>query len=86
MGHFVLEVKRVIVDPAAWPRAATRLVAGLEQMAAVAGARRVTLQTGGEQPEAKALYPKIGYRYTRGYSPYDTATSQSVCFEKHPEA
>ena len=35
---------------------------------------------------AAALYPKIGYRYTRGYSPYDTATSQSVCFEKHPEA
>ncbi|MEV7135232.1 Mov34/MPN/PAD-1 family protein [Arthrobacter sp. NPDC093128] len=42
------------------PRAATRLVAGLAQMAAVAGARRVILQTGDEQPEAEALYPKIG--------------------------
>lgn len=46
--------------PSAWPRAATRLVAGLEQMAAAAGARRVILQTGGKQPEAEALYPKIG--------------------------
>jgi len=35
-------------------------VAGLEQMAAAAGARRVILQTGGNQPEAEALYPKIG--------------------------
>jgi hypothetical protein len=43
----------------AWPRAATRLVARLEQMAAAAGARRVILQTGGNQPEAEALYPKI---------------------------
>ena len=39
---------------------ATRLVAGLEQMAAAAGARRAVLQTGGNQPEAEALYPKIG--------------------------
>lgn len=86
MGHFVLEVKRVLVDPpSAWPRAATRLVAGLEQMAAAAGARRVILQTGGKQPEAEALYRKIGYRQIPAYPPYDTAIPSSVCFEKQLE-
>lgn len=39
----------------AWPRAATRLVAELERIAAAAGAP-VILQTGGNNPEAEALY------------------------------
>ena len=34
----------------------------------------------------EGLYPKNGQRYTSDYSPCDTATSQSVCFEKQPEA
>jgi GNAT superfamily N-acetyltransferase len=80
------EVKRVIVDPAARSLgAATRLMAGLEQIAAAAGARRVILQTGGKQPEAEALYRKIGYRQIPAYPPYDTAIPASVCFEKEPE-
>lgn len=81
------EVKRVIVDPAARGLgAATRLMAGLEQIAAAAGARRVILQTGGKQPEAEALYRKIGYRQIPAYPPYDTAIPASVCFEKELES
>jgi GNAT superfamily N-acetyltransferase len=80
------EVKRVIVDPAARGLgAATRLMAGLEQIATAAGARRVILQTGGKQPEAEALYRKIGYRQIPAYPPYDTAIPASVCFEKELE-
>jgi GNAT superfamily N-acetyltransferase len=80
------EVKRVIVDPAARGLgAATQLMAGLEQIAAAAGARRVILQTGGKQAEAEALYRKIGYRQIPAYPPYDTAIPSSVCFEKQLE-
>ncbi|MET3144137.1 UNVERIFIED_ORG: GNAT superfamily N-acetyltransferase [Arthrobacter sp. UYEF10] len=80
------EVKRVIVDPAARGLgAATQLMAGLEQIAAAAGARRVILQTGGKQPEAEALYRKIGYREIPVYPPYNTAIPSSVCFEKELE-
>jgi len=80
------EVKRVIVDPAARGLgAATQLMAGLEQIAAAAGARRVILQTGGKQPEAEALYRKIGYRQIPAYPPHDTAIPSSVCFEKELE-
>ncbi|MBT2548106.1 GNAT family N-acetyltransferase [Arthrobacter sp. ISL-65] len=80
------EVKRVIVDPAARGLgAATHLMATLEQIAAAAGARRLILQTGGKQPEAEALYRKIGYRQIPAYAPYDTAIPSSICFEKELE-
>lgn len=77
------EVKRVIVDPAARGLgAARRLMAGLEQIAAAAGAKRVVLQTGGKQREAEALYRKLGYRQIPTYPPYDDAIPTSICFEK----
>ncbi|CAN7319625.1 GNAT family N-acetyltransferase [Arthrobacter sp. LjRoot78] len=90
MGHGALrrlngewEVKRVITDPAARGLgAATVLMAELERIAASAGARRVILQTGGKQPEAEALYRKLGYRQIPTYPPYEHAIPTSICFAK----
>jgi GNAT superfamily N-acetyltransferase len=90
MGHGALrrlngewEVKRVITDPAArGTGAATALMTELERIAASAGARRVILQTGGKQPEAEALYKKLGYTQIPTYPPYEHAIPTSICFAK----
>jgi len=77
------EVKRVISDPAARGMgAATVLMAELERIAASAGARRVILQTGGKQPEAEAVYRKLGYRQIPTYPPYEHSIPSSICFAK----
>ncbi|MEV7661920.1 GNAT family N-acetyltransferase [Paenarthrobacter sp. NPDC089316] len=77
------EIKRVITDPAArGTGAATALMAELERIASGAGASRLILQTGGKQPEAEALYRKLGYRQIPAYPPYDHAIPASICFEK----
>jgi len=77
------EVKRVIIDPAARGLgAATVLMAELERIAATDGARRVILQTGGKQPEAEALYRKLGYSQIPTYPPYEHSIPSSICFAK----
>ncbi|MFB9747904.1 GNAT family N-acetyltransferase [Leifsonia shinshuensis] len=77
-----LEVKRVYVDPRARGRGASRtLMAELERLAAVRGASRLILQTGDRQPEAIALYERIGYRAIPIFPPY-VRFSASRCFAK----
>ena len=77
------EVKRVITDPAARGMgAATVLMAELERIAASAGARRVILQTGGKQPEAEAVYRKLGYRQIPPILPTSTPSRRRSALQK----
>lgn len=77
------EVKRVFT--AAHVRgglgAGRALMAGVEDLARRHGARRVILQTGDRQPDAVALYEKIGYTRIPIYPPY-LVLPYSNCFEK----
>ncbi|MFH8251913.1 GNAT family N-acetyltransferase [Microbacterium sp. B2969] len=77
-----LEVKRVFVDPGARGSGVSRaLMAELERIAVAEGAGRLILQTGDRQPDAIALYEKIGYTRIPIYPPY-LDISFSHCFEK----
>lgn len=77
-----LEVKRVFVHHHARGRGASRaLMAELERLAAERGARRLILQTGDRQPEAIALYERIGYRAIEVFPPYARFPA-SRCFAK----
>lgn len=77
-----LEVKRVYVEPGARGSGLSRvLMAELDRVAFDAGVGRLVLQTGDRQPDAVALYEKIGYTPIPIYPPY-TEISFSQCFEK----
>ncbi|WP_241490496.1 GNAT family N-acetyltransferase [Microbacterium testaceum] len=77
-----LEVKRVFVDPRARGRGASRtMMAALERLAVARGAERLILQTGDRQPEAIALYERIGYRAIPVFEPY-VRFAESRCFAK----
>lgn len=77
-----VEIKRVYVDPRARGRGASRvLLAELERRAEARGATRVILQTGDRQPDAVALYERLGYTPIPIYEPY-TALDFSICMEK----
>jgi len=58
------------------------LMAEVESIAREGGARRLVLQTGDRQPDAVALYEKIGFTRIPTYEPYVTTIPQSICFEK----
>lgn len=69
-----VEIKRVYVEPAHRRRGlARRIMAALEDSAARAGHRSVVLNSGQEQPEALALYDRLGYRPVPGYGVYACA-------------
>jgi len=77
------EVKRVIVDGDQRGRGVGRaLMNELERIARAAGVPRLILQTGSKQPDAVALYEKIGYTPIPIYEPYIEAIPHSFCFEK----
>lgn len=77
------EVKRVVVLESERGRGIASLLMGeIEAIAARGGASRVILQTGDQQPEAVALYSKLGYTPIPVYEPYATAIPFSLCFEK----
>jgi len=77
-----LEVKRVFVDRRARGQGASRaLMAELERLALARGASRLILQTGDRQPEAIALYERIGYRAIEIFPPYARFPA-SRCFAK----
>lgn len=70
----VVEIKRMYVPEAMRRRGLARLMlAALEARAAAAGAHRVVLNTGLEQPEAVAVYHSAGYRPIDGYGFYADA-------------
>lgn len=69
-----VEIKRVYVEPAHRRHGlARRIMAALEDSAARAGHRSVVLNTGQQQPEALALYDRLGYRPVAGYGVYACA-------------
>ncbi|WP_373512129.1 GNAT family N-acetyltransferase [Persicitalea sp.] len=76
------EVKRMYVTPEGRGKGvATKILAELESWAAELGCRYCILETGKRQPEAIALYKKMGYRIIKNYGPY-AGVENSVCFEK----
>jgi len=77
-----LEVKRVFVHRHARGKGASRaLMTELERLARARGASRLILQTGDRQPEAIALYERIGYRPIEIFPPY-VRFPASRCFAK----
>jgi putative acetyltransferase len=60
---------------------ASMILSALEAWAAELGFRRCILETGLNQPEALALYPKNGYTRIPNYGQYE-GVENSVCFEK----
>ena len=69
-----VEIKRMYVLEHARRRGLARLMlAELEATAREAGAHRVELNTGDQQPEAIALYESSGYQLTRGFGHYACA-------------
>jgi GNAT superfamily N-acetyltransferase len=68
------EIKRVYVEPAFRRQGLAQLiVAALEDGAARAGHRSIVLNTGQQQPEALALYARLGYSSVPGYGIYACA-------------
>jgi GNAT superfamily N-acetyltransferase len=68
------EIKRVYVEPQFRRQGLAQLVvAALEEGAARAGHRSIVLNTGQQQPEALALYGRLGYSPVPGYGPYACA-------------
>jgi GNAT superfamily N-acetyltransferase len=69
-----VEIKRVYVEPAFRRQGVAQVVmAALESSAAAAGHRSVVLNTGQKQPEAVALYARLGYHPVPGYGVYACA-------------
>lgn len=81
--HDDVEVKRVIVAGERRGQGIGRLLMDrLETIARDGGAHRVVLHTGNRQPEAVAMYERLGYTPIPLYEPYATAMPESFCFEK----
>lgn len=77
------EVKRVIVVDGQRGRGVGRaLMNRLEELAVAGGAPRLILQTGDRQPDAVALYERVGYTPIPIYEPYVETIPNSFCFEK----
>ncbi|RAK00186.1 ribosomal protein S18 acetylase RimI-like enzyme [Larkinella arboricola] len=77
-----VEIKRMFVDPAFRGRGfAKQVLQELERWAAEEGYHSTRLETGDRQPEAVALYEKVGYCRIENYGPY-VGLAASVCMEK----
>ncbi len=76
------EIKRMFVDPAHRGRGvATRLLAALEERARTAEIRTLVLETGVRQPEAVALYEKLGFHPVEAYGSH-AGNPLSLCYAK----
>ena len=76
------EIKRMYVAPAARGLGvARRMLARLEDSAAVVGARAMILETGSAQPEAMALYESSGYARIESFGHYMTSP-ENRCYGK----
>jgi GNAT superfamily N-acetyltransferase len=79
----VVEVKRMYVREAHRRRGFARaLLMGLEEIAVGRGFRTMRLETGGNQPEAIALYERAGYHPIPCFGAH-VDDPLSRCFEKH---
>lgn len=76
------EVKRMFVHPDFRNQGiAAKIVTALENWATEIGFSATVLETGKKQPEAMALYQKIGYQITPNYGQY-VGVENSVCMIK----
>ncbi|SKC38693.1 GNAT family N-acetyltransferase [Okibacterium fritillariae] len=83
----VLEVKRLIVTGGQRGQGLGRaLMAAVEDVARAEDETHIILQTGTKQPEAVALYERIGYRAIPVYEPYRETMPWSLCYEKFLDA
>jgi len=75
LNESTCEVKRMWTNPV-YRRAghASTVLTALEELARELGYRNVRLETGHAQPEALALYRRLGYREIGNYGIYDRAT------------
>jgi putative acetyltransferase len=77
-----MEVKRMFTVPAGRGKGTAKAILGeLELWAAELGYKWCVLETGKKQPEAIALYTKMGYHRIPNYGQY-AGIENSVCFEK----
>ena len=77
-----VEIKRMFVHPEQRGRGiATMILDALEQWAKESGFHESILETGFNQPEAIALYQKVGYTIIPNYGPYKDVAN-SVCMQK----
>ncbi len=77
-----IEVKRMFVSPESRGKGvAAKILNELERWAAELGYDQCQLETGTRQPEAIALYKKMGYRVIENYGQY-AGIANSVCFGK----
>ena len=76
------EVKRMFVHPQ-WRRRgySAQLLRALEGWARELGVQQLLLETGRRQPEAIALYHKLGFTPIAGYGPY-VSLGNSLCMAK----
>jgi GNAT superfamily N-acetyltransferase len=76
------EIKRMFVRPSMRGTGlGRRILEHLEWEAAQLGALRVVLETGPEQPEARGLYERLGYRSIPCFGPYQRS-ALSRCYER----
>ena len=77
-----MEVKRMFTDPLFRGKGiASKILMNLENWAVELKTKRCVLETGIKQPEAWALYKKMGYQQIPNYGQYANVEN-SVCFEK----
>lgn len=77
-----VEIKRMYVRPEARNKGVGALVMqNLEQWAIELGYKACVLETGDNQPEAVALYKKVGYVVTEKYGVY-VNLNNSICMRK----
>lgn len=79
-GAGSLELKRLFVRPLHRGHGHSKVMMGAaEAIARKAGATRIVLETGTEQPEALALYDRLGYTRIPGYGEYKDEPD-SICY------
>ena len=77
-----MEVKRMYTLPGHRKKGIARqILIELEQWSKELGYKKCVLETGKRQPEAIALYTKLGYQPIPNYGKY-VGMENSVCFEK----
>jgi putative acetyltransferase len=77
-----IEIKRMFVDPAFRNKGiATEILKELENWAKESGYEYAILETGKGQPEAIAMYAKLGYSIIDHYGTF-ASTERSVCMKK----
>jgi GNAT superfamily N-acetyltransferase len=78
----VAEAKRIFVEPECRGRGYSKVImTELERLARERGYEVLRLETGVRQPEAIALYERLGYHRIESYGDY-AESELSVCFEK----